>query len=277
MQMSIRSKRHSTWLKPVLGAAVLIASAQAVHAATVPVTFAQAVESSANVDANAFSYIDNGAGSAVLGTSGGGPIGSPIPVNFTFESGAGILPADLTGIQNATVTMTSSTAAPAQTAFGGTLAEQPITGLVNTIKFTRTTPALPGEGSGTETNLLTITFTGMLSGAVGGTTPSLEADTSVGNTVVYSSDFISFAQATQQDFGIAFSSWDPLVTPPTGLGVNADGNFNSATAAAAATFDFQSNSSGIPEPGAMPVVMFGGLLMLVASGRQMRRQLVSLI
>jgi|GEM_PF-1292250 len=272
----VKAKSMKGLLRPLLGAVCVMGLAPAVHAATSPVTFAQATESSLNADANVFAYVNNGT-SAELGTSALGVLGAGIPINFTFESGAGVLPLDVTGVQDATISMTSSTVSAAATAFGGTFADEPITGAVagvtDTIKITRATPA--SEGGGARTNLLTITFTGNLAGAIGGTTPSLAADTALSDTVIYSSDFLSFAQSTQQDFNVAFSSWDPLITPPSGLGINADGFFNSAMAAGAATFDFQRASSGIPEPGSLPTASVAGMLAMMLCGRQIRGKLFS--
>jgi len=260
------------FVKPVIGTLFLLSAASAVHAAG-PVTFAQAIETSANADANVFAYNNNSATpDATIGTSTGGALGAAIPISFTYLSGAGILPADLMGVQNATISMTASTTKTVATAFGGTFADQAIDGLgsfVDTIKLTRTMAA--GEGTGLRTNLLTVTFTGNLEGAVGGTTPSLNADTSLNDTVIYSSDFLSFVGSTQQDFNVAFSSWDPLVTPPSGLGINSDGFFNSATAAGAATFDFQGASSVIPEPASVPIVILSLMSVALFGGRRLRR------
>jgi hypothetical protein len=257
---------------PVLAASLLLGATATTQAAIQPVTFAQAIESSTNADSNVFAYNDNGPkGDAEFGTSVGGVLGAPVPMEFSFLAGAGISFADLTGIQDATISMTSSTTAVATPAFGGTFAEQPINGqgaVINQIKFTRDTPAL--EGSGTRTNLLTVTFTGNLAGSIGGTTPSLFADTATGDTVTYSSDFVSFAQSTQQDFNLALSSWDPLITPPTGLSVSNDGNFSSASAALAATFDFQLGSTVLPEPSASSALVFAGLILLPGMSRKLR-------
>jgi hypothetical protein len=255
---------------PFFGSMLVIGAAPAARAAILPVTFAQAMESSDTANPNIFAYNNNGMGSdAELGTSLGGALGVAVPINFTFLAGAGSLPMDLTGVQDATISMTSSTLSTATTAFGGTFADQPITGggsVIDTIKITRTSAA--GEGAGSRMNLLTVTFTGNLDGAIGGTTPSLNADSGLGNTVIYSSDFLSFAQSTEEDFNLAFSSWDPLVTPPSGLGINSDNYFNSATAAGTGTFDFAGAATVIPEPGALPALILGGLVLM--AGRRRR-------
>jgi len=254
-------------LAPVFGAAVVLnVGPVASAAATAPVTFAQAIETSANANPNVFTYTNNVAGNtATFGTT----VGATVPIDFEFESGAGSLATTLPGMQNATITMTSTTNSQVVTAFAGAFAEQAFpTGFTNTIAITRTTPA--SVGTGAKTNLLTVTYTGTLEGAIGGTTPQLDADTALGNTVTYSSDFLSFAGATQEDFNVAFSSWAPLVTPPTGLGINADNYFNSATAAGAATFDFAGTATVIPEPASMSTLMFGALALLLMGGRKFR-------
>jgi hypothetical protein len=250
---------------------LVIGAAPAARAAIAPATFAQARESSDSANPNVFAYNNNGLGSdAELGTSLGGALGVAVPIDFTFLAAAGLLPTDLTGVQDATISMTSSTLSTATTAFGGTFADQPITGagsVVDTIKIIRASAA--NEGAGSRTNLLTVTFTGNLDGAIGGTTPGLNADTALGDTVTYSSDFLSFAQSTEQDFNLGFSSWDPLVTPPSGLGINADNYFNSATAAGTGTFDFAGSATVIPEPATLQALVLAGLVVL--AGRSRRR------
>ncbi len=77
------------------------------------------------------------------------------------------MPADLTGNQDATLAMTSSSTGNASV-LGGIVGTQTFNGQTNTITITRDTPA--AEGTGTKTNLLTITFTGTL---LGGSTDAL--------------------------------------------------------------------------------------------------------
>ena len=64
---------------------------------------------SPSANANVFAYNNNGT-DAELGTSTGGfAFGDGVPINFNFSAGAGTLPADLTGFQNAMLSMTAST------------------------------------------------------------------------------------------------------------------------------------------------------------------------
>jgi hypothetical protein len=267
-----KSVKLINWTLPVVGSILFTGAA---HAAIQPVTFAQASETAGSTDPNIFAYNNNGpSGDAEFGTQVGGVFGAAAPINFTFLSGAVLIPAalDLAGVQNATISMTSSTTNDVSTAFGGTFADQHIDGsgkFTDVIRITRNTPA--AEGAGSRTNLLTVTFTGDLTGPIGGTTPTLSADSTTNDTVTYTSDFVNFAQSTVQDFSMAFSSWDPLVTPPTGLGVNADNYYNSATTAGAATFDFQIGSNVIPEPTSFSLLGLVGLVMLPAMARKLRR------
>ena len=91
----------------VVAAAVLLAMASPSSAQASTLTFAQFSE--ADPGGNLFSYIDNVAGgNSQFGTSTGGPLGAQIPVNFTYLSLGGSLPADLTGNQAAKLSMTTT-------------------------------------------------------------------------------------------------------------------------------------------------------------------------
>jgi hypothetical protein len=234
------------------------------HAA--PSTFAQFQESAASgTGAGLFFYLDNGASNgAELVSDGNSAAGSSIPVTFDFQSGIGNLPADLQGPQAATLTLTSSTLAPVQTS--GNLAAQAISGsgpLTDILTITRDSAA--AEGYGSRTNLLTLTFTGQLLGTLGGTTPQFSGNTALGDTVSYASDFMTFASGPQ-DYALAFSSW-VTAADGTGLELNTDGNFSSATAAATGTFD--STVTVVPEAGPMAM----GLVVLLALSPRRARAL----
>jgi hypothetical protein len=205
------------------------------------ITFAQFQETATGSDANQFAYLNNGpAADADLVTDPSGVPGAAIPVTFNYLSLTSTLPADLQGQQNATVTLTSSTTSAAATGFGGSIGDEPITGdggLTDVLSITRDTPA--AEGAGSRTNLLTMTFTGQLFGAVGGLTPQLGGDSPT-FTVTYTSDFLSFTGSTQRDYSMAFTSWTTTAADANnglGLEIAADNYFESATAAGSATFD----------------------------------------
>lgn len=262
----MRSYREIAKTGSLLGAAcaavLVLGMGSAAKAAAVPVTFAQVIESSLATNPNAFSYVNSGTlsgGSTLTATS--------VPVSFTFENVLGTLPTDLTGVQTALLTLTSSSTSVASTGFGGVVANQSFP-TTDTLTITRTTPA--AEGNNAKTNLLTVTFSGAnLMGYIGGTTPELSADTLLGGTVTYSSDFVNFNSGTQNDFSLAFSSWDPTGST-TGLGIASDGYYNSATAAAAGTFDNLGSSTVIPEPSGLYTELAGGLLLFAFCGRRSR-------
>jgi hypothetical protein len=237
-------------------------------AAAVPVTFAQVIEATGGTttNPNAFTYTNSGT------TAGGSTLTAvSVPVDFTFENIGGTLPADLTGPQTAILTLTASSTSAATTSFGGAVDNQAFPTPTDTLTITRTTPA--AEGNNGRTNLLTVTFSGAnLMGYVGGTTPQLSADSALTTnpaTVTYSSDFINLAASTQNDFALAFSSWDPTGST-TGLGIASDGYYNSATAAAAGTFDEAGVSTVIPEPSGLYTELAGGLLLFAFCGRRSR-------
>lgn len=230
----------------------------AAHAA--PATFAQFHEAADSDGANLFSYVDT---DPSTGTPFGALVSDPsesagIPVTFTFLNIPG-LPADLQGVQDATLTLTSTTTSAVQTSFGGTVLEEDIDGASNVLTITRDTPA--AEGSGARTNLLTLDFTGQLIGLMNSHTPQLSGDTNQSDTVVYSSDFVGFAAAAE-DYSLSFSSW-MTNDSANGLVVDAGDNlFQSATAAGVGTFDA---TVVIPEPSSLGLA---GLLLIL--GRRNR-------
>jgi hypothetical protein len=262
----LNTGRHPAWIASALVAATAtIVSTRTAVAAVTPVTFAQVTESGTLSDPNVFAYLDNGAANgAELGTDLGGTFGAAVAADFTYLAGAGTLPFDLMGVQDATISMTSSTKNPITLFSDGSTSEK-ISGLgqvVDVLTITRDTAA--AEGAGSRTNLLTMVFTGKLSGDIGGDTPSLSGGTALGNTVTFSSDFVSFADATQEDFDLAFSSWVPdgLTASPT------DNFYNTASSASAGTFDFGVLSVSVPEPTSLPLIAAGALVLL---GRRIRR------
>lgn len=116
--------------------------------------------------------------------------------NATFQ---GMTTGDLTflaagapvGPQAANITLTSSAMTQASTA--GPFLFQPIDGATNTLSFTRIS-----DGA----NLLTLTFTGTFSGFNSDTIAALSGDSNAGDTVVYSSDFLTFSNADSRAFNL---------------------------------------------------------------------------
>jgi hypothetical protein len=223
-------------------------------------TFAQFRQSSSNVT-NVFSYINNGnASNAQLITAPGGVPGST-PVDFSYLSVSGALPADLQGNQAARLTLNSSTKQLVQTAFG-TIGNQQILGDgTNTLSIIRNAPAL--EGINSRTNLLTMIFTGQLLGALGGA-PQLSGDTSIGPPYIvnFTSDFLIFANG-QHSFSLTFSSWNP--------GLSQLGNYF-ADATAAGTGTFAADARYVPEPSSFALLGMGIAFLATPVVRRWRRK-----
>lgn len=256
----------------VLSCAVILTAALLVPATTVravPASFAQFSEASPG--GNLF-RLNGGSPETDFGTSTGGPLGAQIPVNFTYLTVSGSLPLDLSGVQNAHLSMTASTLQPVTTGFGGLVGAQVFDGagaFPNSISIIRDTAA--AEGLGSKTNLLTVTFTNStLLGIVGSSAPAMSADTATGGvTVNYTSDFLTFPNG-EHNFSLTFSSWTSFAQQglPGGLqigGTESNLFFLSATAAGAGTFG--GNAVYVPEPGTMGLAALG-LVALICKARR---------
>src|SRR5262249_18503887 len=139
------------------------------------------------------------------------------------------------------------------------------------IQIIRTAPA--AEGSGSRTNLLTVTFTSQLTGILDGRTPQLSANTSLGFTVNYTSDFLTFPNG-EKDFSLTFSSW-ASAADGNGLELTTlltSWNFASATAAGAGTF---SGTAIVPEPATLTMAGIGLVLSAIAVVRQRKRRRIA--
>lgn len=257
------------WMFVAVLAASSLGAAATASAAVIPAppTFAQFHETTTSPSPSLFAYLDNGGRSdAELVTAPGGNIGAAIPVVFNYLAVTGTLPPDLAGDQAATLSMTSSTLSPANTFASGLIGQQLVDGsgsLSNTITITRDAQA--AEGTGTRTNLLTVTFTAQLLGAMGGATPQLSADTTLGFTVNYSSDFLTFSNGSH-NFSLTFSSWSPGLS----LSTLEDNYFANATAAGAGTF--AAGATVIPEPSTLILALgsFSALCMRRRSTKNRR-------
>jgi hypothetical protein len=253
------AQSFSSWAIRLSSGIVLLAAAAwpgLLHATSV--SFAQF--SQTNVGGNLFSYLDNGTNSQ-FGTNNG-TFGGAIPVNFTYLTVNGTLPADLQGNQAAMLTMTTTSSTPVISTpipqLSTTIGSQQYSQLLSdTITITRDTP----EGPSSLSNLLTVTFTGQLLGVLGGRTPQFSGDTGLNYTVNYTSDFLTFNNSAEKDFSLTFSSWTNA-RDGAGLALSLLDNlfFASATASGTGTFD---GTATVPEPATMTLGAIG-LLMLVA-------------
>ncbi len=217
--MSLRSFLNR-WLPLACAAAGALASAGSLNAQTE--TFASFTQVNGNLAANRFYYTNNGT-SASFGTQ------NPVPVRFNYEnttnSNFGASP-QLQGQQNATMTFTSSTTVTAVDNGGGNYSE--LFTNVTTIVFTRTTPA--GVGSGTQTNLLTVTMTNYTQ-SFGGGGSSLDASTPSA-TVTFTSDFLNFNNTTIRVAALGFTGGSTTITQNANgflnnFNIQGTGNFSS--------------------------------------------------
>jgi hypothetical protein len=145
----------------------------------------------------------------------------------------------------------------------GVIDEEIFQPTLDTLTITRNTPA--AEGMGTQTNLLTVNFTGELLAGLGGDTAQLTGQTALGDTVNYSSDFVNLS-AHPADFSLGFTSWTAL---GDGAGVeynSSTGFLNPSTAAGTGSFDI----SAVPEP-TVGAILGAGVIGMMAKRRRVAR------
>lgn len=203
-----------------------------------------------------FAQFQQTTGSPVNFTNSGGALGtltlSPpaVPVTFNFLGTSGLPTAD----RAAVMTLNALSLTPATNA-GGVLV-QPINGPANAITFTEV---------GTGKNLLTMIFTGNILGFAGSSNAQLSGDLALGNTVIYTSDYLTFGGPGSNEASYLIGL--PQVTPA--LSIGAGGFLNSFSANA-----FGSFSSGIafvPEPASVVMMGSGAALPLWLLLRRRKR------
>ncbi len=222
------------------------------------VTFGQFFERTGGQD---FVFTNNTTNATFNTVSGGSPI------FFIYQNINGTLNPALQGPQTARLTLTSGTTAPA-VASGSDLT-QSINNSVNTISIIRETPAPVGVGTGSRTNLLTVTFspntgTPDVTGNSANGSTSFSAG-SGNNIVTFTSDFLNFFNTNARAFALGFSSVNPA------LSIGPGGFLNSFTAAGSGTF------SSNPAPTTLVTaadVTIGGRV-LTPSGRGLRNAQVT--
>lgn len=227
-------------------------------------TFAQFLQSTTG---NPFSFSNNGTNATFSTTN--------LPVDFRYSPGlfAG-LSSDLQGFQSARLTLTAGTtqSATSSTSSTGVDLAQPFNAPLETLSITRTSPA--SSGNGTRTNLLTISFSGILSGQSGASSANLNASTGGGDTVTFSSDFLDFSQTTIRDMTLAFTSLNPAL----GLGTANGGLQFLQSFVAAGTGTFSSNpvpTVVVPEPTTTALLLGLAPLGLVVLRARRRRLLAA--
>ena len=225
---------------------VLLASAVS-HAA--PITFA----SFSDKAASQFVFTNN----LATGTAASASFSSVSnAINFSFTSVPG-LDAALQGVQNAHLTYSpSKTTAPANRS-DDDLDSQPMnsTTIISIVRDT---------AYKTLTNLLTVTFSAgtkrlTIRGDDGGNSLTEAAGTGSGQSVAFTSDFLSFSgSTTAKDIALAFTG---LSSP---LAINANGFLNSFTATGSGNFSADPLPVTVPEPGSYAMLLAGLGLMGVA-------------
>lgn len=230
------------------GAALLAISAMPAQAATQ--TFGQV--SQQNPSARLFTYTNQDSGlnkkAEIKANS--------IPVYYIL-SAAG-LPADLTGVQFATLSV-DFISNLGTTGAGATRSQLFDTVTNGTISITRTAAA--AEGNGTRTNLLTVSFTnGQLN--AGQDDGSFTFKSNNNSAITFTSDFLDFGAVVAKDFSFSFSGSSPTFLAPLGS--------SSRNLAFSGTGTFASEPGpiviGVPEPTSW-ALMLGGFGLLGATLR----------
>jgi hypothetical protein len=227
----MKSANYSKWesvTRPAL-LAIVVAAGLMLAASAHAQTFAEFDEAGGT---NPFTFTNGGTSASFSAAT---------QVNFQF-----LLPGDPLGLQAATMTLTSTAVTQSQVAFLGPfeLMDQPIDGATNTLTFTRNS-----DGA----NLLTVSFTGDITGFYNDVSAALSGDTASGNTVTYTSDFINFSATTDRSLQLQLSGIDPAFTQ------NSDGFADNFTATATGGFSATGFSvTPVPEPGTW---LFGGALL----------------
>lgn len=243
----------------VLAAAALVASATPALASTE--TFGQFIQKTPNARLFTYTKLDSGANkkAEIKGTS--------IPVYYLLAAAG--LPADLTGLQNATLSV-DFVSNLGTTGTGSSRTQLFDTVTSGSISFVRDTAA--AEGNGDRTNLLTVSFT------------NAELDASQNNgsftfksnndsVITFTSDFLDFSNVVSKDFSFSFSGANPTFNAPVGsssrnLSFSGSGTFASDPAPMVV--------GGVPEPASW-ALMLGGFGLIGATMRTRKTALARAI
>ena len=234
----------------LIAAAALAASAMPAHAATQ--TFGQFLQQAPSDRLFTYTNLDSGANKKAEIKA------TDIPVYFLF--GVSGLPADLTGLQDATLTVDLISNLGTTTSGGGSRTQLFDTVTNGSISFVRSTAA--AEGNGTRTNLLTVSFTtGQLDASQG--SGSFTFKSNANSVITFTSDFLDFSSVLEKDFALSFSGASPSFSAPVGS--------SSQSLAASGSGTFASDPPpvvipGVPEPASW-AMMLGGFGLLGATLR----------
>ena len=199
-----------------------------------------------------FFFTNNSPVNASFFTTPGGGVYGGVAVTFSYKAILDpILPAALQGSQNAHIFVNSVTTAPV----GGVPPNvvQNMNGVSNQILIYRDTPY------GGSSNLLSVVFTGNFAGQTGDGSIALQGSTTGGDTVVFTSDFMTFVGSPSTNvFSVTVNPISPTVNTSGSFlrGFSGDG-----------TGSFSADPVLIPEPGSS-LLMVLGLAGLVAARRR---------
>jgi hypothetical protein len=179
-------------------------------------------------------------------TGPGASFSATTPVTFHYRKLSGVP----TGEIAANLILTSTTTTGASN-LGGTLV-QPVNGVVNTLQILRAID---------NANLITATFNGSISGFAGDVNATLNASTSIGNTVTFSSAFVPFGATTSRAFQVVL----PTVNPSLSIAGNGFlANFSSDAFGA-----FTVDPVPVPEPSSY-LYLGGGLVVTALAALRTR-------
>jgi hypothetical protein len=228
------------------GAALLASAAVPAQAATE--TFGQFIQKT--VSARAFSYTNQDSGANKKAEIKG----TDIPVYFLL--GLSGLPADLVGLQDAhlTVDFVSNLGTTAGSSANSRVQMFDTVG-TGSISFIRDTAA--GEGNGSKTNLLTVSFSNAELDASNGN-GSFTFKSNSNSVITFTSDFLDFSHVVDKDFSFSFSGASPTFNAAlgsSGRSTTFSGSGTFASDPAPLVF------GDVPEPASW-ALMFGGFGLL---------------
>ena len=195
-----------------LGSALLVV-AGAVPAQATAITFGQFTQQKPSE--RLFQYVQQDVGpakKAELHTTATAvsDVTAAIPIYYIFTMAG--LPADLTGTQNAhlTVDFISNLGTTGAGSSRSQLFDTVINGSISIIR-----DSAAAEGTGSRTNLLTVSFTNAELSA-NENNGSFTFKSNIDSVITYTSDFVSFSPLDDKDFSLSFSGANPTFSSVLG-------------------------------------------------------------
>lgn len=151
-------------------------------------------------------------------------------------------------------------------------------GVNGTFSFKTTAPITIGATTfATGSNLLTGMFASTaIAGQRNGTTASFSGSTAAGDTLVYTSDFLSFANVDDTDFSISLSAVTPKLqaVPTTGKPTSALRTFRAVSGGSFSSDPEPSVTAAVPEPATWAMMLMG--FGIVGAAMRRRKQNVTI-